>query len=97
MKVFISLLEAPDQEGKLNPAPAYATPPKALQAKLEAWAREYGYSARMPVLYLALAGWARLHGLVWLEIFHHFDLIIGEGGELCCAEVMALIEQAGVE
>jgi len=72
-------------------------PTKALQAKLQAWAAEYGYSARMPVLYLALAGWARLHGLVWLEIFHHFDLIIGEGGELCCAEVMALIEQAGVE
>lgn len=94
MNVFISLLEAADQEGKLNPAPAYATPPKALQAKLQAWATEYGYEASIPVLYLALAGWARLHGLVWLEIFQHFDPIMG--GELCCAELMALIEQTGV-
>ena len=97
MDVFISLLAAAEQDGKLNPAPAYAAPPAALEAQLRAWAATYQLAASVPVLYLALAGWGRLHGLVLLEIFNHLDHIVEKKGDLYRAEVQALIEQAGIE
>ncbi len=96
MRVFLSLLTAAEQAGKLNPSPAYANPPAALQAKLEKWQEKIESDTSFPVMYLALAGWARLHGLILLEIFHHLDPLIGGGNDLYRAEALALVEQSGL-
>jgi len=40
--------------------------------------------------------WSRLHGLILLEIFNHLEHIVEDAGSLYRAEVLALIEQAGV-
>ncbi len=96
MRVFISILAAAEQAGKLDPAPTYVQPPADLQAQLQAWAAKYSLPASIPVLYLALAGWSRLHGLILLEIFNHLEHIVEDAGSLYRAEVLALIEQAGV-
>ncbi len=97
MRVFISILAEAEQSGKLNPAPAYAHPPAALQEKLQMWAEKYDLSASVPVLFLALAGWGRMHGLVQLEIFNHLDHVMEDASDLYRAEVLAFVDQAGIK
>ncbi|OQY28565.1 MAG: hypothetical protein B6243_11930 [Anaerolineaceae bacterium 4572_5.2] len=96
MRVFITILATAAQAGKLHPTPAYANPPAKLQAQLLAWAKKYSLPPLVSVLYLALAGWSRLHGLVELEIFGHIDHVAKNAAELYRGEVLAFIEQAGI-
>jgi len=95
--VFVSQLEAADRANKLNPAPVYANPPPALQAQLQAWATKFGYTASTAVLYLALSGWGRLHGLILLVIFHHLDAILENSRDLYRAELLAMLDQSGIK
>ena len=96
MRVFIAVLAAAEQAGKLDPVPAYAHPPAALQEKLSAWAKKYDLPGSASVLFLALVGWGRLHGLVLLEIFNHLSHVMEDACDLYRAEVLALIEQSGL-
>ena len=97
MDVFVGLLEAAKQAGKLVPAPLYAKPPSALQSQLSAWKKNFGYAESTFALHLALVGWSRLHGLVSLELFNQIEPMIPSPLDLYSAEVLGLLQQVGFD
>jgi AcrR family transcriptional regulator len=46
-------------------------------------------------LYALIAGWAQIHGLVTLELFHHLQPVIGDPAALFDYEVTLLLDQLG--
>ncbi|MBI5033046.1 MAG: TetR/AcrR family transcriptional regulator [Chloroflexi bacterium] len=97
MDVLIDALEATDTAGELDPASTYAKPSPALLAQLNHWRKEFGYSASTIVLYLAVVGWSRLHGLVSLEIENQFEPFLGDIDELYRNQALELMKQFGVD
>jgi hypothetical protein len=48
-----------------------------------------------PVLYLGIAGWYRIHGLMMLELFGHLAPMINDTGRFYEHEVRRLIHEFG--
>jgi len=46
---------------------------------------------------MLMTGWARIHGLVMLELFHHTQPVIGDAGALYRYEIRAFHTRLGVE
>jgi AcrR family transcriptional regulator len=66
--------------------------PAGLGDEISAWGRRTRYpELPVSVLHLALAFWARLHGLVSLDIGHHLEATGVSAGLLIEAEITALL------
>lgn len=96
MKTFVGLLEAAWQAGQIRLPPAYDKVPSELTGRLAVWGEYDGYHVPPGVLALVLADWAKLHGLISLELFGHLGPIIGDAGELYRFEVRAMLESIGL-
>jgi hypothetical protein len=48
------------------------------------------------VLAFGMGAWARLHGLVTLEVFGHLAPAIGDGDALFTQELEAIVAQSGL-
>jgi AcrR family transcriptional regulator len=97
MDILIDALAAADKADALDLGSTYSKPAAALQPQLNSWKKNFGYSASISVLYLALASWSRLHGLVSLEIENQFEPFLGDAEELYRSEVIELMKQYGIE
>jgi AcrR family transcriptional regulator len=97
MDTIISILETAERAGALNFAPAVASPSPPLAEALLAWKHERGYSASIQAMYLALAGWGHIHGLVMLEIYNHLTPFFDGIDALYQAEADALLQQVGLK
>ncbi|MEA3336608.1 MAG: TetR/AcrR family transcriptional regulator [Chloroflexota bacterium] len=94
MIVFISVLDAIDRAGQLRvPEPA-----PELMAQLQPWIDKFGYTGSPAVVHFALAGWARIHGLVSLEQFGHLcaDPEEGDAEALFETEIRAMMRRMGI-
>ena len=96
MDTIIDILESAEAAGALNFSPSAASPAPALQKALLSWQEERGYTASIQVLYMTVSGWARIHGMVMLEITHHLGPFFSNVDALYQAEVDLLLEQAGL-
>lgn len=97
LDTIIDILETAERAGALNFAPALASPSPPLRRAVASWQDQYGYSASIPVLLLALAGWARIHGLCMLEIYNHLAPFFYDTDALYQAEADSLLQQAGLK
>ena len=83
----------------LEPAALQALISPELQGQLAGWGERLGLPQQadpnLPaLLYLVLAAWVRIHGLVALELDHQFQDLIGDASGLVRAEMLALLRQA---
>jgi AcrR family transcriptional regulator len=76
---------------ELPDADRAADPPKRLSRQLAAWSRRRGVEADPAAGLRAVALWARLHGLVSLEISGNFESMGLDGGQLFESELDALV------
>jgi AcrR family transcriptional regulator len=84
-------------DGALDPARIDLETPPALARQVEAFQRRRGGPALpAPVLAFGLSAWARLHGLVTLEVFGHLAPAIGDGAALFEQELDAIVAQSGL-
>lgn len=81
--------------GEVTPVPEYAHPTPAITRQMTQWRDDYGYTAPLPALHLALVGWTRAHGLVSLELFKQIPASAGDPGEIYQTEVQVLLRQVG--
>lgn len=65
--------------GELTIPAEYATVPPAMAAGVAAWRRMSGIAVPDPLMGLLMSGWARIHGMVLLELFHHIQPLLGDG------------------
>ncbi|MCU0498910.1 MAG: TetR/AcrR family transcriptional regulator [Anaerolineae bacterium] len=96
--VFVQILSDADRTGQLQPIPAYQPEhlPPIIAAHLTAMgARDY---PQIPIslLYLATMGWAKMHGLILLELFHHTQPVIGDTAAFYALEVEVMMRQMGL-
>ncbi len=97
MDVLIDSLKAASQAGALALPATYAKPSATLQTQLNAWKKNYGYTAPAFTLYLALVCWSRIHGLVSLELNNQLQPILSDASELYRAQVVELIQGIGLD
>jgi AcrR family transcriptional regulator len=79
------LLAEAHADGALDPARIDLRVPPALARQVPA-----------PVLAFGLGAWARVHGLVTLEVFGHLAPAVGDGAALFEQELEAIIRQSGL-
>jgi AcrR family transcriptional regulator len=91
------LLADAHADGALDPARIQVRVPDELRAQLEALQRRGGFPGTpVPVVAFGLGAWARLHGLVTLEVFGHLAPVVGDGAALFEQELEAVITQSGL-
>ena len=91
------LLADAHADGALDPARIDLRVPPALARQVEAFQRRRGGPALpAPVLAFGLGAWARVHGLVTLEVFGHLAPAVGDGTALFEQELEAIIRQSGL-
>jgi AcrR family transcriptional regulator len=84
-------------DGALDPARIALRTPPALASQVEQLQRRRGGPAiPPPVLAFGLGAWARVHGLVTLEVFGHLAPAVGDGGALFEQELGAIVAQSGL-
>ncbi len=89
------LVELHDQ-GQLKVSDAYATIPPSIAAHIEEWRDAGGYEVPEAILYLVIAGWARIHGIVSLELFGHLRPALGDTEAFYRHELLALLAELGL-
>ena len=82
--------------GELKAPPEYAEPPAALRATLRRLEADSGMPVPAQVAALLASSWARIHGLVMLELFEHLQPLVGDPAEFYRYEVRALLERLGL-
>ena len=94
MLVLVQVLDAAYQDGVLS----LAEPPSTLLTLLQPWADQLEYAGPPCVIYLALASWAQIHGLVSLELFGHLAPApdSGDVDALFETEIQASVKRMGI-
>jgi len=84
-------------DGALDPARIdLRTPPALTRQVVDFQRRRGGPALPAPVLAFGLGAWARLHGLVTLEVFGHLAPAVGDGTALFAQELDAIVAQSGL-
>ena len=58
--------------------PEYAPVPASITAHVATWLPAAGYDFPDALLCLLMSGWARIHGMVMLELFEHLGPVVGD-------------------
>jgi AcrR family transcriptional regulator len=95
--LLVRLLVEAHAAGALDPAGIDLRMPPELGRQIEASRERLGAGGLpAPVLAFGLGTWARLHGLVTLEVFGHLAPAVGDGGPLFEQELDAIVAQSGL-
>ena len=94
--LFACFLEA-HQAGELQIPAAYADVPTQMHQAIVEWKQMSGIEMPDALLALLLSGWARIHGMVMLELFHHVQPLVGEGKVFYRYELEAFLRQLGLQ
>ncbi len=74
----------------------YTLVPATISAHLAVWLPEAGYDLPEPLLCLLMSTWARMHGMVMLEIFEHMGPVVGDCAAFYRYELGAFLQQLGL-
>ena len=84
------------EAGELTIPAEYRDTPPRMAASISAWKRESGIEMPNALVALLMSGWARIHGVVMLELFGHIQPLVGEGPDFFGSEVAAFARQMGM-
>ena len=84
------------QTGELVVPAAYAPVPASITAHFATWLPEAGYDFPDVLLCLLMSGWARIHGMVMLELFEHLGPVVGDTAAFFRYEIDAFLCHLGL-
>jgi AcrR family transcriptional regulator len=90
--LFRLFLEA-YQSGELVVPAEYTPVPASIAAHFATWLPTAGYDFPDALLCLLMSGWARIHGMVMLELFEHLGPVVGDTEAFFRHEVEAFWRQ----
>jgi AcrR family transcriptional regulator len=93
--LFACFLEA-YQAGDLKIPSAYPDVPTEMRQAIAGWKQLSGIEMPYALLALLLSGWARIHGMVMLELFHHIQPLVGDGEHFYRYELEGFLRQLGL-
>ena len=84
------------QTGELVVPAEYAPVPAGVSAHFATWLPKAGYDFPDALLCLLMSGWARIHGMVMLELFEHLGPVVGDAATFYSYELSAFLQQLGI-
>jgi AcrR family transcriptional regulator len=90
------LFAAAHKAGALRVPAGYAEVPATVTERAVALNREYAIDAPAAATCLLVSGWARIHGMVMLELFGHLEPVVGDAAAYFAYEVDAWLTQLGL-
>jgi AcrR family transcriptional regulator len=93
--LFRLFLEA-YQRGELVIPEEYEPVPASITAHFAGWLPTVGYDFPDALLCLLMSGWARIHGMVMLELFEHIGPVVGDPAAFYRYELDAFFQQLGM-
>lgn len=55
------------------------------------------YNVSLPIVYIGVVGWARMHGMIMLELFNHTPPVVGNPAEFYRFEIHHLLNSIGLD
>lgn len=95
--VLVNVLNDAWKAGALHLREPYTQPGPSLRRQLEFWRSTFEVRVKTPIVHLALVIWARVHGLVSLEIARQMQACPGDDEEMYRIELVEFGEQIGME
>lgn len=80
------------QSGELAVPAAYEPVPASVRAHFAGWLPTADYDFPDPLVCLLMSGWARIHGLVMLELFEHLGPVVGDTAAFYRYEIKAFLQ-----
>ncbi len=74
----VVLIEEALQAGELTPVPPYNDIPLVVESRLQELIAEGDYPIAIISFYLAMIMWTQIHGIIYLEVFHHIQPNVGD-------------------
>jgi AcrR family transcriptional regulator len=74
----------------------YLQVPESISSYLVLWREQSGIDLPDALICLLMSGWARIHGLVMLELFQHLQPVVGDAGSLYQYEIQAFHQRLGL-
>jgi AcrR family transcriptional regulator len=74
----------------------YVPIPASITAHFATWLPQAGYDFPDALLCLLMSGWARIHGMVMLELFEHLSPVVGDSAAFYRHELGAFFRQLGM-
>jgi len=84
------------QTGELVVPAEYVPVPASISAHFATWLPEAGYDFPDALLCLLMSGWARIHGMVMLELFEHLGPVVGHPADFYRYVLGAFLQQLGM-
>lgn len=96
--IFVQILQDAHRAEKLNPVPEYQADrlPAPIVAHLQAMGERDYPNTPILILYLVTMGWAKMHGLIMLELFQHTPPVIGDPAAFYEVEIALMMQQMGL-
>jgi AcrR family transcriptional regulator len=82
--------------GELVVPEEYAPVPASISAHVATWLPAAGYDFPEALLCLLMSGWARIHGMVMLELFEHLPPVVGDTAAFYRYELEAFMTRLGL-
>lgn len=90
VKLFEIMREAISQETAVN-VPPTADISDTVREVISGWNADFAFDLPAPLLHRMIGAWARIHGLVMLELFHHLGPIVGDTAAFYADEVERML------
>lgn len=84
------------RSGELILPPEYSILPTSLATHLTVWLPEAGYDLPHVLVCLLMSLWARIHGMVMLELFEHLTPVVGDAAAFYRYELQAFLQRLGL-
>ncbi len=94
--IFVSILGEAWQAGVLTLPALPADMQASLDAQMTPWKREHDYDLPGALLYMVLAMWSVMHGMVSLEVFGHAGEILPDPAVFYRLEIAAQLARIGL-
>lgn len=84
------------QAGEMVIPGEYLQVPESIKTQLVSWRGQTGIDLPDALTCLLMSGWARIHGLVMLELFHHLQPVVGDTEAFYRYEISAFHNRLGL-
>ncbi len=92
--IFLDLLQAAHEQGLLHTRPHIVNLPSGLKVEIPAPPEGPVYAP--VVAYIGIVGWAKMHGLIMLEMLHHFNGLVNDPALYYQNEIQAMLTDTGL-